>query len=115
MRYQKLLIARNSISELGEFCAACLACWEQRIPFGTYNVTNPGQVTTQEVVDLIRASGVCKKEFEFFSDETEFMAVAAKTPRSNCVMDSSKLARAGIRLTEVHAAIKRALQEWRLF
>jgi hypothetical protein len=29
------------------------------VPFGTYNVTNPGKVTTREVVDLIRRSGVC--------------------------------------------------------
>jgi len=34
------------------------------------------------------------------------MKVAAKTPRSNCVMDSSKLASVGIRLTEVHAAVE---------
>ena len=63
------------------------------MPFGTYNVTNPGRVTTREVVELIRHSGVCRKEFEFFASEEEFMSVAAKTPRSNCVLDSSKLAR----------------------
>jgi len=46
MRYPRLLEATNSISQLEEFCAATLACWEKRVPFGTYNVTNPGQVTT---------------------------------------------------------------------
>ena len=64
-------------------------------PFGTYNVINPGRVTTREVVELIRQSGVCRKEFRFFDDEAEFMRVAAKTPRSNCVLDSSKLQRPG--------------------
>jgi dTDP-4-dehydrorhamnose reductase len=107
------LEATNSISELDEFAAATLACWEKRVPFGTYNVTNPGKVTTREVVALIKQSGVCKKDFNFFDSEAEFMQVAAKTPRSNCVMDSTKLRNTGIELTEVHDAIRRALKNWR--
>ena len=113
MRYERLLDAANSISQLDEFAAATFACWEQRVPFGTYNVTNPGTITTREIVELIRRSGVCTKEFRFFASEDEFMRVAAKTPRSNCIMDSSKLAAAGIRLTEIHAAVERDLHQWR--
>ena len=113
MRYPRLLEATNSISQLDEFAAATFACWERRIPAGIYNVTNPGRVTTHEVVDLIRSSGVCRKEYSFFGDEAEFMRVAAKTPRSNCVVDSGKLARAGIRMAEVHEAVAKALREWR--
>jgi dTDP-4-dehydrorhamnose reductase len=112
MRYQRLLEATNSVSQLHEFVAATFACWEKRIPFGTYNVTNPGEVTTREVVDAIQRSGVCVKDYLFFRDETEFMHVAAKTPRSNCVLDSGKLGRCGIALTEVHAAIETALRNW---
>ena len=112
MRYERLLEASNSISQLDEFVAATLACWEKRVPFGTYNVVNPGHVTTREVVDLIQKSGVCRKEFQFFSDEAEFMRKAAKTPRSNCVMEGDKLQRSGIRLTEVHEAIGQALRQW---
>jgi dTDP-4-dehydrorhamnose reductase len=112
IRYSKLLEAENSISQLHEFCAATLACWEKRVPFGTYNVTNPGSVWTHEVVDLIRQSGVSTKQFEFFKSEDEFMQVAAKTPRSNCVMDTTKLTSVGIQLTDVREAIARALKEW---
>lgn len=113
MRYAKLLEATNSISQLEEFVAGTFACWEKRIPFGIYNVTNPGAITTREVVALIERTGVHPKQYEFFASEADFMKVAAKTPRSNCVMDSSKLARAGIRLTEVHAAVEQALRSWR--
>jgi dTDP-4-dehydrorhamnose reductase len=112
IRYSRLLEATNSISQLEEFCASTFACWEKRVPFGTYNVTNPGKVTTREVVELIRKSGVSRKQFDFFSSEDEFMRVAAKTPRSNCVMDSSKLASVGITLTEVHEAVARDLARW---
>ena len=113
MRYERLLEATNAISQLEEFAAATFACWERRVPFGTYNVVNPGRVTTREVVEQIRKSGVCRKDFRFFDDEAEFMRVAAKTPRSNCVLDSSKLQRTGIRMTEVHEAIDRDLRRWR--
>jgi dTDP-4-dehydrorhamnose reductase len=113
LRYPTLLEAANSISQLEEFVAATFACWEKRIPFGTYNVTNPGHVTTHEVVDLIKKTGVSHKDFIFFKDESDFMRKAAKTPRSNCVMDSAKLAAAGIRLTEVHEAVERDLRRWR--
>lgn len=113
MRYPKLLEATNSISQLDEFVAATFACWEKRVPFTTYNVTNPGQITTREVVALIEKSGVHPKKYEFFASEADFMKIAAKTPRSNCTMDSAKLAATGIRLTEVHAAVEQALRNWK--
>ena len=112
MRYERLLEAENSISQLQEFVAATFACWEKRIPFGIYNVTNPGHVTTREVVDLILESGVHPKTYQFFTDEADFMQKAAKTPRSNCVMSSAKLAAAGIEMTPVRDAIRTALTHW---
>jgi len=113
MRYDRLLEAANSISQLQEFVAATFACWEKRVPFGTYNVTNPGKITTREVVEHIVASGICQKEYHFFRDETDFMKSAAKTPRSNCIMSSAKLASVGIKMTEVNEAIIRDLNRWR--
>lgn len=112
MRYDSLLEATNSLSQLDEFVRATFECWEKRIPFGIYNVTNPGQVTTHEVVELILKSGICRKEYKFFKSEDEFMQLAAKTPRSNCVLDTTKLQSAGIRMTEVHEAVETALREW---
>jgi dTDP-4-dehydrorhamnose reductase len=112
IRYARLLEATNSISQLDEFVAATFACWEKRVPFGTYNVTNPGAITTHEVVELIKETGVSRKDFVFFKSEDEFMHVAAKTPRSNCVMDSSKLTSVGITLTPVRQAVTDALRRW---
>lgn len=112
MRYDRLLDAENSVSQLHEFCAATLACWENRVPFGTYNVTNPGSVWAHDVVELILRSGVCTKEFSYFANEDEFMRLAARTPRSNCVMDCSKLESVGLSLTPVEEAIELALRDW---
>ena len=112
IRYNILLEAENSISQLEEFVESTFACWEKRVPFGIYNITNPGSVTTREVVDLIKKTGVSNKDFQFFKDESQFMTLAAKTPRSNCTMNSSKLASVGIKMTEVHEAVERDLRRW---
>ncbi|NND97944.1 MAG: sugar nucleotide-binding protein [Pirellulaceae bacterium] len=112
MRYERLLEATNSISQLDESVKACLRSWRERIPFGIYNVTNPGVVTTREVCDLIQKHLRSDKQFDFFADEAEFMRTTAKTPRSSCVLDSSKIINAGIPLTEVHEAIEKALVNW---
>jgi dTDP-4-dehydrorhamnose reductase len=112
LRYNTLLEAENSISQLEEFVESTFACWEKRVPFGIYNITNPGYVTTRGVVDLIKKTGVSNKDFQFFKDESQFMTLAAKTPRSNCTMNSTKLASVGIKMTEVHEAVERDLRRW---
>ena len=113
MRYDRLLEAENSLSQLDEFVRATWECWEKRVPFGIYNVTNPGSVTTHEVVELIKKSGVSNKDFQFFKDESDFMQKAAKTPRSNCVLDSSKLLASGVVMSHVRDAIAKALKNWK--
>lgn len=110
--YTRLLEAENSISHLEDFVASCLACREKDLPFGTYNLTNPGTVTTREVAALIREHLQPNKNFEFFDSEDEFMTLAAKTPRSNCVMDTSKLEAAGLPMRPVIEALTQSLREW---
>lgn len=112
MRYAKLIDVRNSISQLDEFVRATVQCCQKRVPFGTYNVTNPGSVTTRDVVEKIQKRNLVQKKFEFFKNEAEFMSVAAKVPRANCTMDCSKLLKTGIPLTEIHDAIDWSLDHW---
>ncbi|WP_309396196.1 SDR family oxidoreductase [Cerasicoccus maritimus] len=118
-RYACLLEAENSISHLGDFVAGCFACWEKRVPYGVYNVTNPGSVTTREVVEMIlevarsrEDSGLQDRDYQFFANESDFMQKAAKTPRSNCVMDSGKLTSVGIELRPVREAVRDCLENW---
>ena len=112
MRYDRLLDAENSISHIDEFAACCWDSWQQKIPFGTYNVTNTGSVTARQVVEIIKRELKMEKSFEFFENEEQFLQLAAKTPRSNCVMDNSKLRDAGIKISDVEDAIVRSLRRW---
>jgi dTDP-4-dehydrorhamnose reductase len=111
--YAKVYDNVNSLSHRGDFVAACLDLWEKKAAFGIYNVTNPGFVTTRRVIDLIVEVLKPKRGFEFWSDDEEFYRVAAKTPRSNCVMDVSKLLAAGVAVRPVEEAVRDSLQKWR--
>jgi hypothetical protein len=44
------------------------------------------------------------RKFEFWASDEEFYKVAAKTPRSNCVMDVSKLLAAGVKIRRGRSA-----------
>jgi dTDP-4-dehydrorhamnose reductase len=112
-RYSKVYDNVNSISHRADFVRACLDLWEKRAPFGVYNVTNQGFVTTRQVVDTIEKILKPKKKFEFWKDDAEFYQQAAKTPRSNCVMDISKLLSAGVKMREVNEALEDSLKNWK--
>ncbi len=112
MSYPKLLDVENSLTHLDEFVAACIDCATRRLPFGIYNLTNPGSVTTRQVARSIQAMGLSRRPFSFFCDEEEFMRVAARTPRSSCVLDSSKALAHGLRLSPVSEAIAQSLDQW---
>ncbi|MEO0794580.1 MAG: sugar nucleotide-binding protein [Verrucomicrobiota bacterium] len=112
MRYSTLLEARNSITHLDEFAQACSLTWEKRVPFGTYNITNTGSVLSSEVTAMIQKFLAPNKAFTFFPDEETFMQKAASAPRSNCVLDSSKLINAGIPIRPVEEALETSLKNW---
>jgi len=112
-RYPKIYDNVNSVSHRADYVRACLDLWEKRAPFGIYNVTNQGFVTTRQVVELIEKILKLNRKFEFWKDDAEFYKVAAKTPRSNCVMDVSKLLAAGIKMRDVHEAIEDSLKNWK--
>lgn len=112
LRYQRLLDAQNSISNLDDFVSACWSCWKLRVPFGKYNVTNRGSITTRQIVQLMQQHLCPQQHFSFFASDADFMSQAAKTPRSNCVLDTSKLSAAGISMPEVQDSIVASLKAW---
>jgi UDP-glucose 4,6-dehydratase len=112
-RYAKVYDNVNSVSHRADFVRACLDTWKLRAPFGIYNVTNPGFVTTKHVVQLIEKYLKPAKKFEFWASDEEFYKVAAKTPRSNCVMDVSKLLAAGVKIRGVEEALEHSLKNWK--
>ncbi|MEM9284042.1 MAG: hypothetical protein AAGA96_19660 [Verrucomicrobiota bacterium] len=111
-------------TNLEESVSAALACFDQGVPYGIYNVTNPGVITTKQIVGWMEEESERRKQkgernpfdrpFQFFSSQADFMSRAAMAPRSNCVLDSSKLLSTGIELRPVEIAVKDALKHWQM-
>jgi dTDP-4-dehydrorhamnose reductase len=113
IRYEWLLEATNSLSQLDDFVNACLDCWHKELPLGVYNMTNSGYIDTREAVELILPIVPPGHRFQYFASEADFMSRAAKTPRSNCVLDNTKAIDAGLQLPDVHEAILRSVHAWK--
>jgi len=113
LNYKKLLDAENSISNKYDFVKACVQSWSKNIPYGTYNVTNTGFVTTKQVIEKMQKTIAKDKVFEFFDNEEDFYKTSAKTPRSNCVMSNKKLLSYGISMRTVDEALDDCLNNWR--
>lgn len=110
LTYDQLLDARNSLSHRADFAKYTIDLIEQKVPFGIYNVTNKGSVTTKEVVELMQEHLKINKEFKFFSKLDNFMQEVT-APRSNCVLDTSKIEQY-IPIRTAQEALKDALSKY---
>jgi len=111
-RYAKVYQNWNSISNRGDFVAACLDTWLQKIPGGVYNVVNPGYISTLEVVEKIQQRLRSTWKPEFWRNDDEFYRFGAVTPRSNSILETTKILKAGIRIRSVGEALEDALNRW---
>lgn len=112
LQYDQLLNVRNSLSDVHQFVDCCIQSWDKQIDYGTYNLTNPGSVTTRDVVDLLKRNGLTNKQFRFFDNESDFMSNAASAPRSHCVLNSGKAVAAGLPLSPIEEALDDAMKNW---
>jgi len=112
MTYDKLLDATNSMTHRYEFVDSCLDLWLNKEDYGIYNIVNSGPVTTKQVVALIKKYLKTDKDFKFWKNDEEFYSFGAKAPRSNCVLDNSKLTKTGIKIRDTEEAIIESLKYW---
>jgi dTDP-4-dehydrorhamnose reductase len=109
MNYPKAVSAMNSISHRGDFVNACLDLLKLKAPFGTYNVTNPGAIHSEWICEELAKK--FNREFVFWDNE-EFMRTVARTPKSNCILNTDKLRDAGVRMRNVHNAVMDSIGNW---
>jgi UDP-glucose 4,6-dehydratase len=110
--YERIYDNVNSITHLDDFVRACLDLWERQAPFGIYNVVNPGAVTTRRIVEMIQQILNPARRFEFWENDEEFYRCQAKTPRSSCILDVSKLLSIGVKMRPAEKALEDALGRW---
>ena len=90
LSYDTLLDAENSLSHRADFAKYSIDLIEQGVPKGIYNIANKGSVTAKHVTELFKLHKLSNKDFTFFSNLDAFMSEIT-APRSNCVLDTSKI------------------------
>ena len=113
LKSDKVYVNRNTISHRGDFVRACLDLFERDAPKGIYNVTNPGPMNTRDVVALMREILQLDRQFKFWESDEEYYKFT-QSPRSNCVLDISKLERSGIHLRPLKEAVRDSLRNWKI-
>jgi dTDP-4-dehydrorhamnose reductase len=108
LTYSTLVDARNSLSNLEDFVRASYQLIS-RAPFGTYNICNSGSITTREITEIIREK-YPNKQFSFFDTYEDFEKIV-KAPRSNCVLDTSKIEKY-VRLSHVAQGVRESVFNW---
>jgi dTDP-4-dehydrorhamnose reductase len=105
------LDAENSVSNKQEFVSACIQTLNKKVPYGIYNVTNGGYITTKGVTEKFKNTIAKDKTFTFV-EEDEFYKNVVKTPRSNCVMSNEKLLSTGIKMRTAEEAFDYCINNW---
>ena len=105
-----------SVSQLNDFVHACLELWEIGAALGTYNVVNPGAVTIESIVELARHILKPVSDIEILAgeDESDSLQGALWTACSSCILDTSKLLAAGVKMRPADEALKTSLRKWRV-
>ncbi len=102
----------NSFSHLEDSVRACLDLWEFRAPFGVYNVVNPGALDVEAIGQRLQRLHRTHRFTWVASGEHR---ATSRAPRSNCVLDSSKLLKAGIKMRPVAEAFHDAVDRLEAF
>lgn len=106
--YKTVINEPNSMTVTGDLISAAVQLIEKKRT-GIYNVTNPGSITHKEVLDMY--TELVDPKFKYTIVDTKDLKT--KAGRSNCVLNTDKLAREGIVLPEIHEAVRKVLQNYK--
>lgn len=110
LKYEKVISIPNSLSILDDFLAASEELIKQRAT-GVFNMTNPGIIDHEEILEMYKEIVDPTFEYELMSlDELESIT---KAGRSNCGLASDKLESYGIQMRPVREAMRTLMQEYK--
>jgi dTDP-4-dehydrorhamnose reductase len=108
--YPKVISVPNSLSVVDDFLRAAKELMKKRRT-GVYNVTNPGAIEHRRILELYREIVDPEHTWEVIS--TKQLDRLTKARRSNCVLNTDKLAKEGVRLRPIEEAVRASLEEYK--
>lgn len=101
----------NSFTEKREFVDTLYNLFSQNHEYGTYNICNPNPIWTKDIISLIQKYIDTNKYFKYFNNLDEFFTKNT-APRSNCIMNTTKLKNIGLELSDSFKAMEVACRNY---
>lgn len=109
IRYKNICSIPNSMTVLDELLPIMIdmSYFGKK---GTVNLTNPGQISHNEILDLYRE--IVDPNFTYQNFTIEEQSKILKSARSNNLLDTSRLEREYPQVKPIHEAIIETLRQW---
>lgn len=111
VNYKKVIDVLNSVTVVDDLLSATAQLIGYRYT-GIFNVVNPVPVRHRDILEWYCELVDPAHSYEMITIEQMYKQGLAKAGRSNCVLNTDKLARAGILLTDAPEAIRNCLREY---
>ena len=107
LKYEKVINVPNSMTVIEDFLPAAYELMK-RNKIGIYNMTNPGQIDHKTILNLYKEVVNPDYTYTLMSVEEMYEKYAC-AGRSNCLLNTDKLASEGIRMRPIKDAIRDCL------
>ncbi len=105
-RYKKVIAIPQSLTVLDSFFFAA-ECLMEKERIGVYNVTNPGAISFDRILQMYKE--IVNPTYKFDTFSFEELQQVTKTGRSNCILNTEKLQNEGINLPPIEDAVRQCL------
>lgn len=110
-RYPQVIDVENSVTVVDDLLGVVRALLEQRA-VGVFHATNPGTMRHSDLLQLYREIVDPTHRYTLIREEELVSRGLAKSPRSNCILASPRLAELGIAMRPVDVALRSVLTEY---
>jgi UDP-glucose 4,6-dehydratase len=97
----------NSLSHRGDYVSAALDLWNMRAPFGVYNLVNKGIISA---VDILHEVFKWDKTITL-EDTLKYQFIPG--PCTGSTLSTAKLEATGVKIRDVHDAVRDSLENWK--
>ena len=111
IKYEKLLNTPNSITFVDDFVKITLEMIRLECPRGIYNIVNDEPVGAKEIIQILRKNNIINKNKKYFNNYKEFQETVI-APRSNCVLDNSKIKKMGFELENSYNILEEICKQY---
>lgn len=106
IKYDQVINIENSMTVVDDLLSATYELLKKRAT-GLYNMTNPGAIDHKTILEMYKK--IVDPNFTYKIISLEELEKHTKAPRSNCILNTDKLAREGIKMRPIEEAIRDCL------